>query len=143
MDSRPWALVAYSALWQLALPLVFLRFWLRGIREPEYRQRWRQRLGVWAAPSHSEPRPLIWLHAVSLGETRAAAPLINALRQEISGMRLLLTAGTATGWAAGRPECAVPAGHWAQWAHRPVSSAVERLPYKQDVAGSNPAPGMN
>lgn len=44
----------------------------------------------------------IWVHAVSLGETLAAAPLIDALRRERPGMRLLLTHGTATGRAAGQ-----------------------------------------
>jgi 3-deoxy-D-manno-octulosonic-acid transferase len=46
-------------------------------------------------------RPLIWIHAVSLGETRAAAILVAALRLAIPSMRLLLTNGTATGRAEG------------------------------------------
>ena len=41
------------------------------------------------------------MHAVSLGETRAAAPLIDALRAARPGLRLLLTHGTATGREAG------------------------------------------
>ena len=44
---------------------------------------------------------MVWVHAVSLGETRAAASLVQALRDEIGGMRLLLTHGTATGRDAG------------------------------------------
>jgi 3-deoxy-D-manno-octulosonic-acid transferase len=44
----------------------------------------------------------LWLHAVSLGETRAAVPLIDALRAARPELRLLLTHGTATGRAAGR-----------------------------------------
>jgi 3-deoxy-D-manno-octulosonic-acid transferase len=44
----------------------------------------------------------VWLHAVSLGETRAAAVLVERLRAAIPGMRLLLTHGTATGREAGR-----------------------------------------
>jgi 3-deoxy-D-manno-octulosonic-acid transferase len=43
----------------------------------------------------------VWLHAVSLGETRAASALIAALRRERPGISLLLTHGTATGRAAG------------------------------------------
>ncbi len=90
---------AYAALMWLALPLVFLRWWWRGRREPAYRAHWRERLGggVGAvAPGR------LWLHAVSLGETRAAAPLIDALRELRPGIALLLTHGTATGRAAGR-----------------------------------------
>jgi 3-deoxy-D-manno-octulosonic-acid transferase len=44
---------------------------------------------------------VLWLHAVSLGEARAATPLVNALRAQQPGMRLLLTHGTATGREAG------------------------------------------
>ena len=95
----------YDLAWRLALPLVLARFWWRGRREPDYRLDWAQRLGFWpaegSAPDHPR-QPLIWLHAVSLGETRAAAPLIQALRQRHADMRLLLTTGTATGRAAGR-----------------------------------------
>jgi len=45
--------------------------------------------------------PLVWIHAVSLGETRAASILLAALRERLPGMRLLLTHGTATGRAEG------------------------------------------
>lgn len=45
---------------------------------------------------------MVWLHAVSLGETRAAAPLVQALRASVPGMRLLLTHTTATGREAGQ-----------------------------------------
>jgi 3-deoxy-D-manno-octulosonic-acid transferase len=55
-------------------------------------------LGVGYA--RAEPGAL-WLHAVSLGETRAAAPLVDALRAQRPGLRLLLTHGTATGREAG------------------------------------------
>lgn len=46
-------------------------------------------------------RPLVWMHAVSLGETHAAAILLGALRQLLPNLQLLLTHGTATGWAEG------------------------------------------
>ncbi len=70
----------------------------------------RGRAGVGArAPTHPnlqlnavpDATPTLWLHAVSLGETRAAAVLISALRKQHSGLRLLLTHGTATGRAEG------------------------------------------
>ncbi|MFO1220929.1 MAG: 3-deoxy-D-manno-octulosonic acid transferase [Burkholderiaceae bacterium] len=91
------------ALWSLtlraALPLVLLRLWWRGRRESGYRLAWGERLGL-AGPAMAPGA--LWIHAVSLGETRAAAALIDALRSLRPGIRLLLTHGTATGREAGR-----------------------------------------
>lgn len=90
---------AYSTLLWLMTPAYLARLWWRGRAEPPYRAGWPQRLG-W----HREPRTsgLIWVHAVSLGETLAAAALVEALRQCRPQMRLLLTHSTATGREAGR-----------------------------------------
>jgi 3-deoxy-D-manno-octulosonic-acid transferase len=93
------ARAAYTLLLILATPLYFARLWWRGRREPPYRQAWAERLGGGAGAV--EPGRL-WLHAVSLGETRAAAALVEALRARRPGLRLLLTHGTATGREAGR-----------------------------------------
>ena len=90
----------YALVLRLATPIYFWRLWQRGKREPGYRFRMGERLGFY---SGRRPRPgAIWLHAVSLGETRAALPLIEALRALQPEMRLLLTHGTATGRTAGR-----------------------------------------
>ena len=90
----------YALVLRLATPIYFWRLWQRGKREPGYRFRMGERLGFY---SGRRPRPgAIWLHAVSLGETRAATPLIEALRAQRPGLRLLLTHGTATGREAGR-----------------------------------------
>jgi len=88
----------WSTLLWLALPPLLLRLWRRGRREPGYRVAWRERLGY--GPG-SVPGA-VWVHAVSLGETRAAAALIDAMRAQRPGLRLLLTHGTATGREAGR-----------------------------------------
>ncbi len=93
------ARVAYALLLRLATPLYFARLWWRGRDEPPYRQWWAERLGR-GGPVAAPGR--VWLHAVSLGETRAAAPLIDELRAQRPGLRLLLTHGTATGRDAGR-----------------------------------------
>jgi 3-deoxy-D-manno-octulosonic-acid transferase len=90
----------WSSTLRLALPFVFLRLWWRGRREPGYRQGWGERLGLSGPPLAPGA---IWIHAVSLGETRAAATLLEALRGLRPGVRLLLTHGTATGRAAGSP----------------------------------------
>lgn len=93
-----WARWAYGALLWLGTPLYFARLAWRGRREAGYRQAWAERLGWGSAPQAGR----LWLHAVSLGETRAAEPLVQALRAQAPGLRLLLTHGTATGRAAGR-----------------------------------------
>lgn len=95
---------AALALWgwamRLAAPLLLARWWWRGRVEPGYREAMGERLGLYRQPAAAPG--WVWLHAVSLGETRAAAPLIDQLRQRQSGLRLLLTHTTATGRAAGR-----------------------------------------
>jgi 3-deoxy-D-manno-octulosonic-acid transferase len=92
------ARAAWSWLLRLLLPLIFVRLWWRGRREPGYRLAWRERLGLGA----SSVPGAVWVHAVSLGETRAAAALIDALRARVAGVRFLLTHGTATGREAGQ-----------------------------------------
>jgi len=94
------ARLAYSTLLRLATPAYLARLWWRGLREPAYRTRWSERLalgGPAAAPG------AVWIHAVSLGETRAAQALVEALRAIEPDLRLLLTHGTATGREAGLP----------------------------------------
>jgi 3-deoxy-D-manno-octulosonic-acid transferase len=88
-----------AALW-CAQPLLRRKLAQRALAEPLYGQAVAERFGHYtqAAESGSE---LVWVHAVSLGETRAAEVLIKALRQVSPGMRLLLTHGTATGRAEG------------------------------------------
>ncbi|MEQ1776194.1 MAG: lipid IV(A) 3-deoxy-D-manno-octulosonic acid transferase [Burkholderiales bacterium] len=91
--------IAYSLLLYLALPYVLLRLWWRSRRQPEYLQHVGERFGRYAdAPMTA---PLIWLHAVSVGETRAAEPLVRALRAKYPDHRILLTHMTPTGREAG------------------------------------------
>lgn len=91
--------VLYSLAWLLALPFAFLYLLWRGRRQPAYLRHWGERLG-WAPRFHA--RPLIWIHAVSVGETRAAAPLVEALRRTHPDHAILLTHATPTGRATGR-----------------------------------------
>lgn len=103
MLRRRLAAAVYNAAWALAWPWVFARFWWRGRAEPAYCTRWGQRMGHWSGlPSPDPARPRVWLHAVSLGETRAALPLVKALRDALPSCQILLTTGTATGWQAGQ-----------------------------------------
>jgi 3-deoxy-D-manno-octulosonic-acid transferase len=96
--------IFYSLMWWLALPLVLTRLWLRGRKEPGYRQHWGERLGFYGASSASSPSaPMaIWVHAVSVGETRAAEPLIDALLAAYPASRIILTHMTPTGRATGK-----------------------------------------
>lgn len=93
--------ILYSLMWYLALPLVLARLWLRGRREPGYRHHWPERLGFYGRKTG--PAPLsIWVHAVSVGETRAAEPLIDALLAAWPECRVILTHMTPTGRATGK-----------------------------------------
>jgi 3-deoxy-D-manno-octulosonic-acid transferase len=89
----------YTLVWLLALPFAFLHLLWRARRQPAYLRHWDERLGF--APV-SDSRPVIWLHAVSVGETRAAAPLVTALGQRHPDHAILLTHTTPTGRATGR-----------------------------------------
>lgn len=84
----------YSLVFYLAQPLVWLRLALRGRKQPEYRQNIAERYGFYPV---SSKQPLLWLHAVSVGETRAAEPLIEALLAQYPKYVLLLTHMTPTG----------------------------------------------
>jgi 3-deoxy-D-manno-octulosonic-acid transferase len=84
----------YSLAWLLLLPFAFVYLLWRARQQPEYLRHWPERLG-WIRSWHGEPR--LWLHAVSVGETRAAAPLISAWQKRYPGCAILLTHTTPTG----------------------------------------------
>jgi 3-deoxy-D-manno-octulosonic-acid transferase len=86
----------YTLLLLAATPLILLRLWLRGRHEPGYRQNIGERFGDF---TQTKLRDAIWIHAVSLGETRAAAPLVAALRARYPQHPILITCMTATGRA--------------------------------------------
>lgn len=97
MSWRP-AYAIYSMLLYLLLPVLMLRLWWRGLREPGYRIRVAERFGCYAGPLPKGR--FIWVHAVSLGETRAARPLIDGLLKTYPGHQIILTQMTASGLAA-------------------------------------------
>ena len=90
----------YSAAWYLAMPLVLARLWWRGRKEPGYRRFVGERLGMYKSTG-SGNWPVIWVHAVSVGETRAAQPLVEALLSAYPRHTVLLTHMTPTGRATG------------------------------------------
>ena len=92
-----WAIRAlYSVLMWFGQPLLRRKLARRSRLEPGYAEAVEERFGHYRQPPSSGS---VWLHVVSLGETRAAAALVSELRTRLPGMRLLVTNGTATGRA--------------------------------------------
>ncbi len=92
-DSR----LTYTALLWLLLPYVFFHLWWRARKQPEYLEHIGERFGRYLVKSD---KPVIWLHTVSVGETRAAATLVRGLRKKYPHHQILLTHTTPTGRAA-------------------------------------------
>lgn len=86
--------LVYTLLWLLALPFALLRLLWRARREAGYRQHIAERLGFYPP---LPPGNWLWLHAVSVGETRAAQPLIDALLAHSPTLHILLTHMTPGG----------------------------------------------
>jgi len=115
----------YRLLLWLVFPVVVARLWWRGRHESGYRQDLAGRFGWNDGPRPD--RPLIWVHAVSLGETRAAEPLVRALQKRYPGYTLLLTQMTATGRDAARQLYEGEAGILLAWLPYDYPSAVRRF----------------
>jgi len=94
VDSR----FAYTSLLWLLLPYIFLHLWWRARKQPEYLEHIAERFGRYTA---KPTKPVIWIHTVSVGETRAAATLVRRLRGQYPNHQILLTHTTPTGRAAG------------------------------------------
>ncbi len=88
---------AYTLLLWLLLPYALLHLLWRARKQPEYLQHIDERFGRYRLRSD---KPVIWLHTVSVGETRAAATLVEELRTRYPQLHILLTHTTPTGRAA-------------------------------------------
>jgi len=89
----------YTFLLFLLLPAVLLRLAWRARRQPGYLRRLGERFGRYDT---RPDKPVIWIHAVSVGETRAAQPLLEAIRARHPEACVLLTHMTPTGLETGR-----------------------------------------
>ncbi len=121
----------YSLMVMGAQPFLRRKLRRRGAAEPGYLHAIEERFGRYR--SAAEPGAL-WIHAVSMGETRAAAILLERLRQRRPGLRVLLTHGTATGWSEG--ERLLREGDQQAWLPWDTPQAVRRfLAHFQPSAG--------
>lgn len=91
-DSR----LAYSALLWLLMPYALFHLLWRSRKQPEYLNHIAERFGRYKV---SCDKPVIWLHTVSVGETRAIAALVRSLRERYPNHQILLTHTTPTGRA--------------------------------------------
>ena len=97
---------AYNAALLLATPVLLPWLWVRRSKGKEDAARWGERWGRWPGIDAPGKAPRIWVHAVSVGETVAAGPVLRALRERWPNACLILTTITPTGQAVaiGRPE---------------------------------------
>lgn len=115
----------YSLMMWLAQPLLRRKLRRRGVQEPGYLLAMEEHFGQYTSAAPPFDGNTIWVHAVSLGETRAAAVLVAGLRSSLPGMRLLLTHGTATGRAEGVQ--LLLAGDLQTWQPWDTPGAVQRF----------------
>lgn len=87
-------LMAYSLAMSLLVPLTLVHLFWRGRGQRAYWRRWDERFAVYREPGLSE---CLWLHAVSVGEVNAAAPLLDRLRRRYPQLPVLVTTTTPTG----------------------------------------------
>src|SRR3954470_4469876 len=88
----------YIAIAYLLAPVVLVVLGLRGLRDRSHREGFSERLGFGRRVTGRS----IWVHAVSVGEVQAAAPLVNALLARFPDTPLVVTTGTSTGRARAR-----------------------------------------
>ena len=89
----------YRCLINLAIPFGLLALLIRGLKNPEYWRRWPERFGFANAQVKSAAPYDLWIHAVSVGEARAAAPLVQAFLKTQPQAKILVTTTTPTGSA--------------------------------------------
>ena len=99
---HPWVRRIYALCLYVLFPMVPLYLLWRGRKQPEYRQHWAERFACYRQPRIAPQKRRIWLHAVSLGETRATAPLVHAFFAQNIDAHIILTHTTPTGRASGQ-----------------------------------------
>jgi 3-deoxy-D-manno-octulosonic-acid transferase len=85
----------YTLIIYILTPVVLLRLLWLGFKNPAYRKRWQERFGYFSWSNVD--KPVLWIHAVSVGEVNAATPIINRISEEYSQYQILVTTVTPTG----------------------------------------------
>ncbi len=109
-------LILYRIITWIVLPIALLRLLLRSYREPGYRYHLSERIGL---TQHKTTRPMIWLHAVSVGEINAAADIAYEIDAKFEQHDLLVTCSTPSGRKFG--ESILPIG--TKVAYLPIDTA--------------------
>lgn len=90
--------IIYSVIFYLALPLILIRLLLRSLKVPDYRKRIAERFALQTMPQGFDTNKLtLWIHAVSVGETAASAPLVAELQHRYPDAQIVMTTMTPTG----------------------------------------------
>ncbi|MGY6428595.1 lipid IV(A) 3-deoxy-D-manno-octulosonic acid transferase [Vibrio parahaemolyticus] len=87
--------IVYTLLLALASPLLLFGLYKSKPNKPKFGSRWREHFGI-TPKLKSNDKP-IWIHAVSVGESIAATPLIKALKEQNPEQSILVTTTTSTG----------------------------------------------
>lgn len=85
----------YILVFTLSIPVLLLRLWWKGLKNPDYRKRWAERFGFFKPPVQTGG---LWVHAVSVGETMAAVPLIREFQKRFPTLPITITSTTPTGY---------------------------------------------
>ncbi|PCI75086.1 MAG: 3-deoxy-D-manno-octulosonic acid transferase [SAR86 cluster bacterium] len=90
--------IIYSVIFYLALPVILIRLLIRSLKVPAYRKRIGERFALQPMPQGFDKNKLtLWVHAVSVGETVASAPLVAELRHLYPDAQIVMTTMTPTG----------------------------------------------
>ncbi len=85
----------YTLLFAVLVPFLLMRIFWRGRHNRAHWRRWQERVGFYRPREHG--RRVVWIHAVSVGESVAAVPLIRALDAEYAHIEVVVTTTTLTG----------------------------------------------
>ena len=90
--------IIYSVIFYLALPVIIIRLLVRSLKVPAYRKRIGERFALQPMPKEfAKSKLTLWIHAVSVGETAASAPLVKELQRLYPDAQIVMTTMTATG----------------------------------------------
>ena len=90
--------IIYSVIFYLALPVIIIRLLVRSLEMPAYRKRIGERFALQPVPEEfAKTKIILWIHAVSVGETAASAPLVKELQRLYPDAQIVITTMTPTG----------------------------------------------